>query len=145
MEPLAVLAGTFITLIFTEASKEGGKILGKATTEQISQIKKFILSKLGRQEQISGDIQSEILEAEIVEVFKKEPETAEMVAFFIESVKSDPIAKQIILEYAKGRNLTLQGITQEGSLMSDQIVVSRAEMEGDISLSNIVQKQKNSD
>lgn len=143
MEPIEILVGTSIALILSEASKEGGKSLGKAASEQLSKLRKLIASKLGKQEGALSNYKPEILEGELVEAFETDSEFAAEVADVIELAQAQPELRQVILENTKGKSLKLNDITQKGSSTSQnttQIIGSGLEIDGDISISNVTQE-----
>ena len=143
MEPLQLLAGTALSLILSEASKEGGKSLGKAASGLVENLRKTIWKRLIQKDKWPDEMEQEELEGEIVEVFKQDESIAAQATSVIETVKSkDEIAKQVIIEHAKARNIKLGNVTQtakSAAAIADQAVIRDAQVEGDIVISDINQ------
>ena len=143
MEPIAVLVGTSIALIISEASKEGGKSLGKAAFGQIINLKKLVASKLERKEESLAKAEPEVLEGELMEVVQREPEFAVQLANAVNSAQAYPEVRQIVLENTKGKTLKISEVVQrKGRQTQDatQIIGTGLEIDGEISISNIIQE-----
>jgi hypothetical protein len=143
MEPLEVLIGTSLVLILSEASKEGGKSLGKAASEQLTKLKKLIASKLGRKEESLVESNPEILEGELVEAISNDSVFASQLALIIDSIKSQNELKQVILENSKAKALKVDGVIQKSGSHAQnmtQIIGSGLEIDGEISISHITQE-----
>lgn len=143
MEPLEVLIGTSVALIFSEASKEGGKSLGKAASEQLAKLRKLIAVKLGKKEEFLDESSPEVLEGELIEAFNSDSVFASQLALIIDSVKSQNELRQVILENSKAKALKVDGVIQKSGSQSQnttQIIGSGLVIDGEISISNVTQE-----
>jgi hypothetical protein len=142
MEPLEVI-GMGIALILSEASKEGGKGLGKAASEQLAKLRKLISAKFGKKEEVLANLNPEVLEDELIEAFNSDSVFASQLALIIDSVKSQNELRQVILENSKAKALNVDGIIQRKGSQSQnttQIIGSGLEIDGEITISNVTQE-----
>jgi len=147
MEPISVIAATALTLLFSEAAKEGGKKLGESAAAAISSLSKLISSKLGRSEQALLEAEPDVLEAEIIDAAESDPQFAKQLAIVVEGAEANTEIRQVILEKAtiKGTNrkLTIDGVTQKTDQSAQkvtQVIGGEIEIDGDISISNVSQE-----
>lgn len=123
---LTVIASTIATLIFTEASKEGGKFLGKAVSKQISELKNAVRKKF-KQAKIEGMLEQAEKEPTELNIngfkyqlenqMKGDEDFAQKLLEFLEEVKSQGGEQvQIILEGVEAQgNITAEGIKQKSN------------------------------
>lgn len=144
MEPLEILAGTTLALILAEASKEGGKSLGKSASELILQLRRALWKKIIQRNKLPDTMEPKVLEGEILEVFQEEPNLAEQAELVVSTVhESDETAKQVMVEYAHAKNITLERVKQIRSSSQPSVrqsLVSNVEVAGDISISDATQE-----
>lgn len=143
MEPLEILAGTVLALILKEASKESGKALGKSASELISQLRQILWEKIIKKDKLPSAMEPEVLEGEILEVLQEDSSLAEQAQLVINIIQPDETANQVIVEYAKAKNITLERVKQvrinSGSKIK-QALISNADVEGDIKISDATQE-----
>lgn len=141
---MELLAGTLLSLILSEASKEGGKSLGKAASELVENLRKTIWKRLIQKDKWPDEMEQEVLEGEIVEIFKQDKSLAAQATSVIETVKSeDKKAKQVIFEYVNARNLKVGNVTQKvtsGQSQADQAIIKNSQVEGDITIADVSQE-----
>ena len=144
MEPLEILAGTTLALILVEASKEGGKSLGQSASKLVTQLRKSLWKRIIQRNKLPDSMEPEVLEGEILEVLKEDPDLAEQADLVVSTVnESDAIAKQVMVEYAQTKNIKLERVRQtRGSSQSpiNQTLVSNVDVVGDISISDAIQE-----
>jgi hypothetical protein len=93
MEPITIVAGTIASLILDEAFKEGGKSLGKGSSEKITRLFKVIREKL----KLAG---TEVLLTR-VEKQPTEPTVATLEAELVTQMSEDKIFAQKLAELVK--------------------------------------------
>ena len=96
MEPLEILAGTTLALILKEASKEGGKALGKSASELISQLRQALWGKIIKKNKLPGAMEPEVLEGEILEVFQEDTSLAEQAQLVVNAI-SQKLDKRLLV------------------------------------------------
>lgn len=145
MEPIQVLAGSILALFLSEAAKAGGKSFGESTASLIKQLRQTLWGKIiKRKNMLPDQMAQDVLEAEVVEILKEDESLAEQAALVVEMAQSDNVAKQTIIEFAKAKSLTLEGINQKlkgSDLNGEQTLVRNADIEGSIRISNVTQSQ----
>ncbi|MGK7942152.1 MAG: hypothetical protein AB4062_18740 [Crocosphaera sp.] len=158
MEPITTIATTITTLIFGEALKEGGKRLGKSSSEKIAQLTTVIRERfkksgteglLIRAEKKPTDSNIAIVEGELVTQMSDDDDGEVFVQQLKEQLKQLEqlgITRNVMLTGIKGKKLELEGdLTQEatkgGSV--EQIMASDLEIDGEIKIrGNLTQKTK---
>ena len=151
MEPITTVASTISALILSEAFKEGGKSLGKASSEKIMQLIKVIREKLkisgtdvllARVENQPTEPTVAILEAELVTQMSEDKIFAQRLDELIKELNLSGVTRQIAITDAKGYRLEVGDVTQKSKRggSAEQIIASKLEIDGDIKFGNLTQE-----
>jgi len=142
---MEVLAGSLLALFLSEAVKAGGKSFGESTSTLIKQLRQAFWERImSKKKMLPGAMEKDVLEAEIVEILKEDESLAEQAALVVQMAQSDDVAKQTIIEFAKGKSITLERVNQtikNPSHPGEQTFISNVEIEGDIRISDSSQIQ----
>ena len=149
MEPLTATA--IVTLLFSEAIKEGGKAIGNAVVGGVASIFTFIRQKLQdagteglltRAEKQPTDEKSlGKLADELQTQLDEDKEFSEKLQGLIKEVVANEPSLQSVLKGIRVKgSLKAQDISQESSRSGTQEILTDVEVGGDIDLGNLTQK-----
>ena len=149
MEPLTATA--IVTLLFSEAIKEGGKAIGKAVVGGVTDIFILIRQKLQNagteglliraEKQPTDEKSLGKLADELQTQLDEDKEFSDKLQQLInEVVASEPSLQTILKNIKVQGNLKAEDISQESSYAGTQEVLTDVEVGGDINLGNLIQK-----
>jgi len=149
MEPLTATA--IVTLLFSEAIKEGGKAIGKAVVGGVTDIFILIRQKLQNagteglliraEKQPTDEKSLGKLADELQTQLDEDKEFSEKLQGLIKEVVANEPSLQSVLKGIRVKgSLKAQDISQESSRSGTQEILTDVEVGGDIDLGNLTQK-----
>jgi hypothetical protein len=151
MDPITAVASTIVTLIFSEAFKEGGKSLGKGVSAHVAQLIHIIhqtFQKAGtegvltRAERQPTESNIAIVEAELVTLMEEGKTFARQLEESAKRFEQAGITRQVMVSGIKANNIEVENMTQKANRggMVDQVMGNDLEAVEDIRLGNLTQE-----
>ncbi|NER98081.1 MAG: hypothetical protein F6J86_30340 [Symploca sp. SIO1B1] len=152
MEPISLTATAIVTLIFSEAFKEGGKALGQGVSNKVKQLLSVIREKfkaegteglLTRAQENPTERNQSRFNDELEAQMEEDAAFADRLSELIADLKSDERVNQIVLKGIKVKgSATVGDIDQQttGDESVNQEAVVDVEVGGDLNVGNIKQK-----
>jgi hypothetical protein len=146
METITAIASTIATLIFGEALKEGGKTLGKSTSDKVTQLVTTIHQRfkesgteglLTRTEKQPTESNIAIVEAELITQMNDNEIFAMQLKELVKQLEQVGITHQVMASGIKADTLEVKGdMTQKASKGGsiEQVMFADLEIDGDVKL-----------
>lgn len=151
MEPITVVASTIVTLLFSEAFKEGGKALGKGVSDQLAQLISIIHQRfqrsgieglLIRAEKQPTESNVAIVEAELVTQMTDDETFTSQLEKLVREFEQAGITRQVMVNGIKANNIEIDIMTQKANKgrSVDQVMGTNLEVGGDVKFGNLTQE-----
>jgi hypothetical protein len=151
MEPITAVASAVVTLLFSEAFKEGGKALGKGVSDQVAQLISTIHQKfqragteglIVRAEKQPTESNIAMVEAELVTQMEDDKTFANQLEKLIEQLERTGITRQVLASGIEASKVEVGDMTQKAKQgrSVDQIMGSNLKVDGDVKFGDLNQE-----
>lgn len=151
MEPITAVASAAMTLLFSEALKEGGKALGKGMSDQVAQLISIIHQKfqkagteglITRAEKQPTESNLEIVEGELVTLMEADQAFTDQLGKLIKQFEQTGIIRQVMASGIEARNVEAGSMTQRATKGTsvDQIMGSDLKVDVDVKFGDLNQE-----
>jgi ubiquinone biosynthesis protein UbiJ len=145
MEAIATLATAITTLIFSEAFKEGGKVLGKGAAEKMGELVTTIRQKfkasgtevlLTRAEKQPTESNIATVKAELITQMNEDNDWVRHLENLQKQLEAIGVTRQVMLTGITADSLEFTGdMSQKSNQRGTQIMASDLKINGDVKLS----------
>ncbi|MBD3557405.1 hypothetical protein H6S82_00790 [Planktothrix sp. FACHB-1355] len=152
MEPVSLTAAAIVSLIFSEALKEGGKALGKGVSDQIGQLLSAIRQKfqaagteglLTRAQENPTEKNTAKLQDELETQMEEDQTFTARLKELMTQLRANETVNQIVLKGVKVQGKATLGVIEQeatpGNSVNQEALVD-SEFGSDLNLGNIKQK-----
>lgn len=151
MEPITAVASAVITLLFSEAFKEGGKALGKGMSDQVGQLISIIHQKfqkagteglITRAEKQPTESNIAIVEGELVTLMEDDKTFADQLGKLMKQFEQTGITRQVMASSIEASNVEAGNMTQKATKDAsvDQIMGADLKVDGDVKFGDLNQE-----
>lgn len=151
MEPITAVASAVVTLLFSEAFKEGGKALGKGMSDRVAQLISIIHQKfqkagteglIARAEKQPTESNIAIVEAELVTQMEDDKTFADQLEKLLEQSEHTGVTRQVLASGIEASKVEVGNMTQKAKQgrSVDQIMGSNLKIDGDVKFGDLNQE-----